>query len=385
MMSTDRLNVVFDLTYNCNLNCAGCAVNAKLIRPLDVAKKEHSSMRYKANIKEITTILEKIKEFQESQNRRIFIDFGGGEPTVLENFTTIIKIASDMFGPENIGFDTNGVNVTKSLLVDIEGLVGYIGFSVDGLLRYHNWWKDPLYETGFQNPFDLVIKHIRDALNLQRLKNTVEVTCVPTKRNLDEIPKLMRLMSEIGVEQFSFHRTMPIGRMRRHLHLVPDWMDYLQLLAYAARARARLDLDVHLHHSLESIYAKIFLEKDTISQIGLLCPAARSSIGIDPRGHVYFCPWCVSAPLSVLSVGSLLNPRNSLNVLLESDIMSMAREACMPQVRCRRCPERCSGGCRIAAIMDSIKFMPLTTITLSDILAGFHNRDPACPLSHMGY
>ena len=175
---------------------------------------------------------------------------------------------------------------------------------------------------------------------------------------------------------------MPVGRMARHPKLLPTAQDYLILLRYAARAWELYGLDVHLHHSLESMYGSLFLGADTFDELRLLCPAARSSIGIDPFGNVYFCPWCVTSPFSKLRAGSLRDQISFSQIIEKSEIMSFARNYCKPWVRCLRCEINCSGGCRVAAAADFISRLKVRQEpTYFDLIIGFSSKDPACPLS----
>jgi len=369
------LTIIFDLTRWCNLECIGCAVDAKFC----ISKEVTDSTEL--NAIEIETILKKIKEFRDQNGYKIFVDFGGGEPTLRKDFTDIIEFANRILGKNNIGFDTNGMVYGYNELSDFSNKVSYIGLSVDGLEKYHNEWRNPNGRAIAGNIYRRNMETLRKASRDPDLKEVVEVTSVLTKTNLSDVYELMKRLASMGIKKYSIHRTMPVGRMARHSELLPTAQDYLTILRYAARAWELYGLDIHLHHSLESMYGSLFLGADTFDELRLLCPAARSSIGIDPFGNAYFCPWCVAEPYSQLSAGSLQSQTSFSTIIETSEIMNFARNYCKQWVRCLRCEVDCSGGCRVAASADFISKLPKgQDPTFFDLIVGFANKDPACPL-----
>lgn len=369
------LTVIFDVTRWCNLECLGCAVDAKFCT---LKKVEDST---ELSTAEVETILKSINKFGKRQNYDIFVDFGGGEPTLRKDFRDIIDSANSIFGKDSIGFDTNGTVYGYKELSEISSQVGYIGLSLDGLEKYHNWWRDPNNRTKLGNIYRGIMDILSSASKDPDLNAVIEVTSVLTRRNLEDVCKLMKKMADIGIMNYSIHRTMPVGRMAKYPVLLPTAEDYLTLLKHAAYAWESCGLNVHIHHSLESIYGALFLGTATFDESRLLCPAARSSIGIDPFGNVYFCPWCVTQPFSKLSAGSLRDQASFSKIIETSEIMKFARNYCKPWVRCLRCEVDCSGGCRVAALADYVSNLPKgQDPTLFDLIFGFANKDPACPL-----
>ena len=58
----------------------------------------------------------------------------------------------------------------------------------------------------------------------------MRVNAVATSRNVDEIPKLMPLVAELGAATFSVFYLIPVGRGREQLHLMvpPDrWRRFI--------------------------------------------------------------------------------------------------------------------------------------------------------------
>ena len=375
------LGIVYDITYWCNLRCVGCAVNARLYsHPGRVA-----SLQLEASTAEVLTILSKIKVYLDAHPvTRFFLNFGGGEPFIRDDFPEIVEEASSLFGPESIGVDTNGTMMTPEQIERLAPFVSYIGVSVDGLKEYHNWWRGSNKVNRITNSFDHTIATIKAILTIPKARESLEVSTVVTKRNLAQIPHLMRYLHEIGVDRYSVHRAMQVGRLSRKPELIPTAEDYLRLLVTIVETNEELGMDVHLHHSIESIYSTLLLGHDTYVRNKLGNPDKRSSIGIDPEGNVHFDPWCMVPPWDQLTGGSLLEDETSLESIFSQGILAIAQEYCQPEVRCHGCPQRCSGGSRIAAaaaFIEQDQSLRLEDVTESHILAGMAEVDPACPLS----
>ena len=340
------LGIVYDITYWCNLRCVGCAVNARVYGD----RGRVAPSRLEASTAEVRTILSKIKAYLDARpGMRFFLNFGGGEPFIRDDFPEIVEEASSLFGPESVGVDTNGTMVTAQQIERLAPLVSYIGVSVDGLEEYHNWWRGSSEINGITNSFDHAIATVKAILAMAKARESLEVSTVATKRNLMQIPNLMRYLRDLGVERYSVHGTMQVGRFSRKPELVPTAEDYLRLLITIVETNEELGMDVHLHHSIESIYATLLLGHDTYVKNRLGNPDKRSSIGIDPTGNVHFDPWWMVPPWDQLAGGSLLADGASLESIFSQGIVAIAQEYCRPEVRCHGCPQRCSGGSRIAA------------------------------------
>ncbi len=374
------LGIVFDITYWCDLACRGCAVNAKRYSGQDCVP----SGSLEANTAEVMFILEKIGDYVDSRPAlRFFLNFGGGEPFLRADFIEILEEASRRFGRDSVGLDTNGTFVSEEQLSRVAPLVSYIGISLDGLDAYHDWWRKGNRTRGIGSPFQEALRTIETALQIPEARESLEVSSVVTKKNLDQLPALMRLLNTIGIDSYSVHRAMPVGRFASHSELLPEAEDYLQLLVGITETANDLGIDAHIHHSIESMYATLLLKHDTYVGDKLGAPDKRSSIGIDPRGRVFFDPWCMVPPWNQLVGGSLLDEAASLSAIFDQGILAIAQEYCRPEIRCHGCEEPCSGGSRLAAAASYLQLDPSldsSEVTVSHILQGMTERDPACPL-----
>lgn len=373
--------IVYDVTYWCDMKCLGCAVNAHAYSGSGCVPPE----QLETSTQEVLCILDKIGDYLSARpGLKFFLNFGGGEPFLRGDFVEIVKEASRRFGKESVGFDTNGTLVTREQLREIGPLVSYIGISLDGLEAYHNWWRRGNVARGITNPFRETVETIKAALEISEVRDSLEVSSVVTKRNLDDLPALMRYLNGLGIDFYSVHRAMPVGRFASHMDLLPSPEDYLRLLVEVTEVGRALGMKVHIHHTVESIYATLLLHHDTYVGAKLGAPDKRSSIGIDPRGNVFFDPWCMVPPWNQLAGGSLLDGGTTLESVFEQEILAIAQEYCRPETRCQGCERHCSGGSRIAAAASYIRLDPSlrpSDVTLNHILAGMVERDPVCPLA----
>lgn len=371
----EGLSVVFDVTYFCNLHCKGCAVNARL--------HEHSNIdndKLELGTCDVLKILEKIYKYVESESiNPFFINFGGGEPFLRNDFKYIVKKSAELFGRESIAVDTNGTFLTIQDAIEISEYVSCLGVSIDGLEEYHNDWRGT---RKVANPYGQAMAFIEEAVKHEEIKNILEVSSVATRNNLSDLPKLIRLLNEKGVPYYSVHRTFPVGRMAVFHEIIPNYEEYLRLALEVARADKELEIDCHFHHSLESIYGTIFLGRSTyVADKVVGNPDSRSSFGIDPKGNIYFDPWCMVKPWKDLFGGNVLDESFDFDALVSGKgvgMLGIAKQYSLKSVRCEACQLNCSGGSRIAASAEHL--YSTGRRSLSDLLIGLSKIDPACPL-----
>jgi len=369
------LSVVYDVTYFCNLSCKGCAVNAKKHKSIHISKDD-----LELSTDKVFELLDKIKNHLEKNNiKPFFLNYGGGEPFLRNDFKEILKYSSKLFGKDSVATDTNGTFVSVDDLLEIKDYVCYIGISLDGLEEYHNNWRGKI---DVENPFQKSMGLIKESLKYPDLKNIIEVSSVATKENISEIPLLIKTLNDLGVKAYSVHRTFPVGRMSKHTSLIPDTEDYLKLALIIAKANEDYKIDCHFHHSIESIYGTILLGWDTyIADKVVGNPDSRSSFGIDPVGNIYFDPWCMVKPWNQLIGGNILNENFNFDSLTSGKgigMLEIAKQYSLMQIRCNKCNLRCSGGSRIAA--SAFYLADLKRESLSDLLIGLSKIDPICPI-----
>ncbi|WP_027410598.1 radical SAM protein [Anoxybacteroides tepidamans] len=375
----DGLSIVYDLTYMCNQGCPGCCVSAIAYKKgKEITMEEHGS-----NTNEVYKILSKIKEFVDSRPELdFFLDFGGGELSLRPDYKDIIKTAASMFGSESIGMNTNGTLISIEDLLELDPYISYIGISIDGLEEYHNRWRKSV-EGG--NSFQRTMNLIKKMLEYPSLANKLDITTVPTKKNLHEIKELMHYLHSIGIKNYSVHRAMQVGRFWYKDDLVPSNEDYFKLFLEIIETGEELGMNVHLHHSIESIYTALLLGVNTYAGDNIGNPDRKASLAIDPWGRIFFDPWCTVEPWDKLAKSSLLNEDTTFEQILREHggVQDLIDSYCRKDIRCKGCPVACSGGNRIASAANHIRSnfgLSAREVTKEHLLTAMDSVDPACPL-----
>jgi len=367
-----KLSVVFDMLHDCNLRCKGCGTDADItIR--QVIENPNPSFD------NVMRILEKLKTYADTQDKKVFLNIGGGEPFLRSDIHEILRCASEFFGAGEVAIDTNASLDNHSERIK-KGLpyLANVGISVNGLEQSHNKWSGNSRINSFQRATGVITDICGNPLDSEK----IEVTSVPTKQNLKEIPELMKRLADSGVKNYSVHRAMPVGRMKNHADIIPSAQEYLQLLIDVVTTAKETGLNAHIHHSIESIHAALLLGLNTYAdKTGN--PDLRSSIGIEPDGKLVFDPWCTTGIWKDLPSGNLITDRDlDLTEQLNtgaSTIFNLAKRATSQEVRCDGCDVSCSGGSRVIAATNKLAKIKGKTTT-SSILDAMTAVDPACPL-----
>jgi len=370
---SNHCGIVFDILHYCDLACIGCGTDARYVNTLIVNDP-------RPTLKDIEKVFKKIKRYQEKTNKSVFINIGGGEPFMRFDILEVLKMAAEYFTPKSVGVDTNG-SLPRSfeLISKAMPYLDYLGISVNGLENYHNWWSGNSKINAFRNSTSVVKRLCENS----KWRKILEVSSVSTTKNYNEIPQLIEFLSSLGVENYSIHRAMPVGRMAKHIDLIPNSEQYFELLIAMIEAGENHKMNIHLHHSIESIYATLLLKLRTYLPDKVGNPDMASSIGIEPEGLVVFDPWCTTGVWKTLNAGNILDDEIELYDLLETkngSILDAAKVYTAPNVRCNGCSHECSGGSRIAAAVNYLQDINTDEITITDIYGGMQEVDPACPL-----
>ena len=371
--SSKKFGIVYDILHQCDLNCIGCGTNA-----LYTGSRRFSEVQ--PSFQQIQYVFSKVKTYADSIDIPVFINIGGGEPFLRDDILNILKSASEFFGVDGVGVDTNGtLDCSYELISQAMSYSSYVGISVNGLEEYHNWWAGNKRINPFQRSMDTV-KRLCDAGGDMREK--LEVTSVATNKNLNDIPQLIEILADVGVKNYSIHRAMPVGRMSRHKELLPKAEDYFELLIRVIKIANKTGMDVHIHHSIESIHETLLLGLSTYEEDKVGNPDMGSSIGIEPEGRLVFDPWCTSGMWTLLSSGCIYDRSLRFENLLtdKGSVFDISKTYTAPHLRCNGCTKPCSGGSRIVAAATSLLDIDEKEAQLTDLLSAMTAIDPACPL-----
>lgn len=368
--NSSYFNIVFDLLHECNLCCIGCGTDTIYS---EYNKKECLS------VKEIEGICIKIRQFADETGKKVFINLGGGEPFLREDIEDIIEVIYNYFGDNSIGIDTNGT-IDSSLyqLLKVADKLSYIGISVHGLKEYHNWWTGNRLVDAYEKSIHLV----RELCKIDDIRPKIEVTSIATKKNLHNLPLLIRQLSSYRVENYSVHRAIPVGRMYYHMDLILDAMEYFTLFIELINESVKANINFHMHHSIENIHRTLLLNEDTFTNDKRGDRNSASAIGINVTGEVVFDAWSMVDNAKDMTCGNIVEDRRTLEGML-SDKGTYFNKACSltdSSFRCYGCKRPCAGGSRVTAAMTEMSKNKHSIESIEEFLDLFRAIDPACPL-----
>ena len=178
--------VVWDVTYACNLKCKHCYATAgKLWK--DELTTEQAKHAIDIFDKAGVTILA----------------FSGGEPLVRPDILELTNYAYDkgMY----VAMATNGTLITKEKAKEMkEAGVQFLQISLDGAdAKTHDAFR------GIEGAFDRAVKGIKNAV---AEKFFVEISTTVTKYNYRQIPDIIKFGEEIGANWLMAYNFIPTGR-----------------------------------------------------------------------------------------------------------------------------------------------------------------------------
>ena len=171
--------IVLELTNRCNLRCVMCSQNSREFKFADLKV---------SILRKIEPILPKVQEVAL---------FGWGEPLIAKNFVKIFKQVSQFDIKTYIV--TNGLKLSEELAAMlVEKKLTYLGFSVDGANK-HTYSRIRKFSN-----YDTVMRNLKYFVKLKggRGQGTyTRLAMVLMRSNLDELPNLIKLAGEMGLDE----------------------------------------------------------------------------------------------------------------------------------------------------------------------------------------
>ena len=309
--------LTWELTYACNLSCVHCLSSSGRRDPRELTTEQCEAV---------------IDELQRMQV--FYVNIGGGEPTVREDFWYLLDYAVDH--QVGVKFSTNGVRLTPEragqlartdyvdVQVSLDGATAEVNDRVRGDGSYATALRalDNLAAAGFQN---------------------AKISVVVTRENAGQLDDFKRLADERGAT-LRLTRLRPSGRgadVWDDLHPLPaQQRDLYQWLLANGEDVLTGDSFFHL-----SAYGEALPGLN-------LCGAGRVVCLIDPIGDVYACPFAIH---DQFLAGNVLDAGGFAKVWRESELFADLRA---PQTSgaCTRCShfDSCRGGCMAAKFFTGL-------------------------------
>lgn len=312
--------VVWEITWKCNANCMHCGSDC-----ISVEKQN-----------ELTTAecLDVVADLKQLGTKIIFL--AGGDPLCRKDFGAIAA-AIKSHGME-VAFISNGLGLTDNNLAVVESVDPIaFGLSLDAA---DGWMHD--YIRGRKGCFDNVISSIK---KLQDMGIEVSIVSTIHKLNFSQIPKIRKLLLDLGVRYWQLQYADFIGRMPAEAMITEG--------QFWEMARFLLDTKEN--------YA------DQINVTGSDVSGYMSDFAVAVQGRWYGC----QAGMKVLGIGSDGSVRGCLSQQFDRYIEGNVRERSLIDIwndpekfkynrhfdcsmltgYCKDCRYRfvCKGGCTVAA------------------------------------
>ena len=182
--------VIWNLIRRCNLTCKHCyAFSADHDYPGELTTEQ------------VFGVMDDLKAFKVP-----VLILSGGEPLLRPDIFEIAERAKAM--KFYVGLSTNGTLIDAALAERIHATgFDYVGISLDGIGATHDKFRR------LQGAFDLSLSAVR---HLQKLGTKVGLRFTMTELNAHDLPALLRLMRDEGVDKFYFSHLNYAGRGNVH-------------------------------------------------------------------------------------------------------------------------------------------------------------------------
>jgi len=331
--------IVWNFTYKCNLKCKHCYSDSGNPSTLELSTED--AMK----------VVDQIAEFGVTS-----LAFSGGEPLMRKDFFEVARhaIESGLY----VSLATNGTLLNEENVRKLKEIgVHYVEVSLDGATaKTHDYFrgKDGAFEQ-----------------TLQGLKNCMDkniCTCIAitgTKNNLKEIPSVLEMAENMGIDRFTLFNFVPTGRGKEIVEADPSPEEREELLRFfnsklsedhkiailsTTPQLARVALQCHSPTQDDIIMPLAHMEAAKVSKRAKAladfiggCGAGRLYCAISPEGNLQPC---VFMPLIV---GNLKTERIA-DIWFNSQVFKDLRDREKLKGRCSKCEYKyVCGGCRARA------------------------------------
>lgn len=210
--------VVWDVTYACNLKCKHCYATAG-----------------KAGKDELTTEQAKRAIDIFAKAGVTILAFSGGEPLVRPDIFELTRYAADK--GIYVAMATNATLITPEKAEEIRDAgVQFVQISLDGATaETHDTFR------GLQGSYEKTLRGIKNCVDNGLF---VEVSTTATKHNYNEIPRIIDLSEKLGANWFMVFNFVPTGRGKYIVEndLSPDEREELLKMLWSRLKNSRINV-----------------------------------------------------------------------------------------------------------------------------------------------
>ncbi len=319
-------SVTWDVTHACNLACPHCLTSSGSKRPGELKTEEAFQLIDRLAAEKV-----------------LYLSLSGGEPFLRPDILDLLRhvAATNM----RIDVATNGTVMDDGLLAGIKDLpVFQAQISIDGMGETHDCFR------GKPGAF-LAACRTAERLRAEGIATSLSTTV--TRRNLDQIERIIELAVHLGCSGYKAIPFMPAGRGRQNApQLALDREGHYRFCRLLAEARTRYAGLINVSTETSFGFLLDGAPNDTTKYGLMACSAGHDTLSVGPDGNVYPCPFLHDFALGNLLTDSLASIWCCSPVLqrLRSIDKSELKGACRT---CRYAPSRCRGGCRAAAYLHT--------------------------------
>jgi len=302
------------ITNQCQLNCKHCYMGKRL------QNGQVMSIRY----------IRKILKFMRVLYGHYRVYLLGGEPTLHPELDRVLKICKEE--KYLVVLTSNGLISQNTWDKILPRYIDSLSFSLDGASREsHEFLRG-------EDTFQPLIENIQEAC---KRKFKTRLICTITKKNVKEVPRIIKLASDLQVGLLSFHYFTPTGRGSHYSTLQlsnKEWLKFVRDLKDCVSK-------IQINDRLKIYYPPAFVSKKELPLIEMAgykgCPARNlERLAIFPNGKCYIC----SAFLDQnVSFGQINNRGFSINKTDSNELNIINRMS----LKCGKCSHAyiCNGGC----------------------------------------
>lgn len=304
------------LTYRCNLACQFCYAGCGC---------RQSDQNQELSTKQIYRILNIIRYDAQVPS----VSFTGGEPVLRKDLVPIVRYAKSLSMWTNL--ITNGTLVTSSTARSLKQ-AGLDSAQVS-------------IEAGNAAVHDVIVQKsgafsqsIRGLQNLMEAGIRVHTNTTISALNQDQLPEILALVKQLGLDKLSMNLLMPAGSSLQSLDaLLVRYSDIGPIVSEIKHMADSMDLEFMWYSP-----TPICLFNPITHGLGNKgCAACDGLLSVAPNGDVLPCS---SYPQPV---GNLLNKDQSFPDLWDCPQANHFRKKAFAHVKCQQCDSLavCNGGC----------------------------------------
>lgn len=229
---------------------------------------------------------------------------------------------------------TNGLLLNDKNIAKLIGLrVGAISVSIDGIGETHD------YLRGLPGLYEIAIENLKKA---KKAGMRIGINTAMSKRNIDELPALFELFSELGINSWQLQGVEDVGRANENPELYLGMADYYEIAKQVAEYRKTAKFSIYLGDNIGHFTSFEPMLRDR--PFGG-CIAGRFNIGIESNGNIR---GCLSIRGDENVVGNI-RERSLQEIWNDPDTFRVHREKPMEKMAgfCAECEYAriCRGGC----------------------------------------